>query len=146
MFFANHLFVSNFQRGLNSLRGGYENDVVRRHALGRYGDMVEASSRHPAMLLYLDQTRSIGPNSPAGLRQERGLNENYARELMELHTLGVEGGYRQDDVRALAAMLTGWSTVLPRAPAGNGGRGRVPPALPRAGAAPRARPALRQRP
>jgi uncharacterized protein (DUF1800 family) len=82
--------------------------------LGRFEEMVLASARHPAMLLYLDNAQSIGPSSPAARRaaragRPRGLNENYARELLELHTVGVAGGYTQDDVLALARILTGWT-------------------------------------
>jgi uncharacterized protein (DUF1800 family) len=70
--------------------------------------MLLASARHPAMLVYLDNVRSIGPHSAIGTRRGRGLNENYARELLELHTLGVRGGYTQSDIESLAAILTGW--------------------------------------
>ena len=113
MHWGNHLTVSKRQGGNLSQRGPYENEVVRAHALGRFADMLEASSRHPAMLAYLDQWRSTGPNSPIGKRRELGLNENYARELLELHTLGVDGGYAQGDVRALALLLTGWTLANP---------------------------------
>ncbi len=114
-FWSNHLCVSvPAKPPLAALAGLYERQVVRRHVFGRYEDMVLASARHPAMLVYLDNAVSIGPNSAAarGLARrgrERGLNENYARELLELHTLGVDGGYDQEDVEALARMLTGWT-------------------------------------
>ena len=99
------------------LAGSYERDVIRAHVLGRFEDMVLASAKHPAMLVYLDNFQSIGPTSRgagAGQRgngngQRRGLNENYARELLELHTLGVNGGYTQQDVQELAKILTGWT-------------------------------------
>jgi uncharacterized protein (DUF1800 family) len=97
------------------LAGSYERDVIRPHVLGRFEDMVLASAKHPAMLVYLDNFQSIGPSSRganAGARnnsQRRGLNENYARELLELHTLGVNGGYTQQDVQELAKILTGWT-------------------------------------
>ena len=97
------------------LAGSYERDVIRPHVLGRFEDMVLASAKHPAMLAYLDNFQSIGPSSPgarAGQRNggaRRGLNENYARELLELHTLGVNGGYTQEDVQELARILTGWT-------------------------------------
>jgi uncharacterized protein (DUF1800 family) len=98
------------------LAGSYERDVIRPHALGRFEDMVLASARHPAMLAYLDNFQSIGPSSPGAARTgqrnngtRRGLNENYARELLELHTLGVNGGYTQGDVQELARILTGWT-------------------------------------
>lgn len=113
-FWSNHLCVSAGKRVVSLLAGPYENEVIRPHVLGRFEDMVLASARHPAMLLYLDNVGSVGPTSPAARRTQRdgtprGLNENYARELMELHTLGVDGGYTQDDVRALAHVLTGWT-------------------------------------
>src|SRR5262245_10510553 len=97
------------------LAGSYERDVIRAHVLGRFEDMVLASAKHPAMLVYLDNFQSIGPTSRGaslGQRnngQRRGLNENYARELLELHTLGVNGGYTQQDVQELAKILTGWT-------------------------------------
>src|SRR5258705_999769 len=75
--------------------------------------MVMAAESHPAMLIYLDNARSIGPNSPAGQNRGRGLNENLAREILELHTLGVRTVYRQDDVTSFAKIITGWSTVPP---------------------------------
>jgi len=114
-FWSNHLCVSAGAKLLVApLAGSYERDVIRRHVLGRFEDMVLASAKHPAMLLYLDNAQSIGPHSraaEAGRRRgaERGLNENYARELLELHTLGVNGGYTQQDVQELAKILTGWT-------------------------------------
>ena len=113
-----------------ALAGSYERDVIRRHVLGRFEDMVLASARHPAMLLYLDNFLSIGPGSPAARlgpqRQgaRRGLNENYARELLELHTLGVDGGYTQEDVIELARALTGWTLSGVRGPAAAAARRR----------------------
>ena len=77
--------------------------------LGRFGDMLKAVEQHPAMLFFLDNQQSIGPDSRAGQNRKRGLNENLAREIMELHTLGVDGGYTQDDVTSLARILTGWT-------------------------------------
>ena len=114
-FWSNHLCVSLATKPVVApLAGAYEREVVRSHVLGRFEDMVLASARHPAMLLYLDNAQSIGPGSAAaGLarrrQNERGLNENYARELLELHTLGVDGGYTQEDVTELARVLTGWT-------------------------------------
>ena len=115
-FWSNHLCVSaGAKRLVAPLAGGYERQVVRPHVLGRFEDMVLASARHPAMLFYLDNHQSIGPSSPAGERARRGarrgLNENYARELLELHTLGVYGGYAQADVVELARILTGWTVA-----------------------------------
>jgi uncharacterized protein (DUF1800 family) len=115
-FWSNHLCVSTGAKAMVApLAGSYERDVIRAHVLGSFEDMVMASARHPAMLLYLDNAQSIGPASPAarlGQRagaNQRGLNENYARELLELHTLGVNGGYTQQDVQELARVFTGWT-------------------------------------
>lgn len=114
-FWSNHLCVSIASKALiTPLAGSYEREAIRPHVLGRFEDMVRASAQHPAMLLYLDNIASIGPQSRgarAGRRRgkTRGLNENYARELLELHTLGVDGGYTQQDVQELARMLTGWT-------------------------------------
>ena len=111
-FWSNHLCVSTVAKVLVApLAGSYERDAIRPHVLGRFEDMVLASAKHPAMLVYLDNFQSIGPNSRGGRggRGRRGLNENYARELLELHTLGVNGGYTQQDVQELAKILTGWT-------------------------------------
>jgi uncharacterized protein (DUF1800 family) len=113
-FWSNHLCISTAARVLVvPLAGSYERTVIRPHVLGRFEDMVLASARHPAMLVYLDNFQSIGPNSRGARRGRgrggRGLNENYARELLELHTLGVNGGYTQQDVLELARTLTGWT-------------------------------------
>jgi uncharacterized protein (DUF1800 family) len=114
-FWSNHLCVSVGAKILVApLAGSYEREVIRPHVLGRFTDMVMASAKHPAMLVYLDNFQSIGPTSQgarAGGRRgrQRGLNENYARELLELHTLGVNGGYTQQDVQELAKILTGWT-------------------------------------
>jgi uncharacterized protein (DUF1800 family) len=114
-FWSNHLCVSTGARILVApLAGSYEREAIRPHVLGRFEDLVLASAKHPAMLVYLDNLQSIGPGSPAarvgrGRGAARGLNENYARELLELHTLGVDGGYTQQDVQELAKMLTGWT-------------------------------------
>ena len=118
-FWSNHLCVSiAAKQPIVPLAGLYERQVIRPHVLGRFADMVLASARHPAMLYYLDNFQSMGPSSAgarAALRRrgrERGINENYARELLELHTLGVDGGYTQGDVIALAGILTGWTLAL----------------------------------
>ena len=114
-FWSNHLCVSTAAKVLVApLAGSYERDVIRPHVLGKFEDMVLASAKHPAMLIYLDNFQSIGPSSRAAQlarrqRTSRGLNENYARELLELHTLGVNGGYTQQDVQELARILTGWT-------------------------------------
>ena len=87
----------------------FEQEAVRPHLLGRFEDMLFATATHPAMLCYLDNRTSTGPNSPRGLRRKVGLNENLGREILELHALGVDGGYTQDDVIGLARILTGWT-------------------------------------
>jgi uncharacterized protein (DUF1800 family) len=89
--------------------GSFEREAIRPHVLGRFGDMLKAVEQHPAMLFFLDNQQSLGPDSRAGQNRKRGLNENLAREIMELHTLGVGGGYSQDDVTSLARIITGWS-------------------------------------
>jgi uncharacterized protein (DUF1800 family) len=92
----------------------YERDAIRPHAFGKFYDLLLATAQSPAMLMYLDNWLSIGPHSPAaGKNGESGLNENYGRELMELHTLGVDGGYTQSDVTELARVLTGWTIAQP---------------------------------
>jgi uncharacterized protein (DUF1800 family) len=109
-FWSNHFCVS-VRKGalLRGLAGIYEREAIRPHLFGRFSDMLLAATQHPAMLDYLDNRRSTGARSPAGQRQKRGLNENHAREILELHTLGVDGGYSQADVTALANILTGWT-------------------------------------
>ena len=110
-FWSNHFTVSSHgEQVVRYLAGAYEREAIRPHVFGKFFDMVTATAKHPAMLVYLDQVRSVGPNSKVGRRRNFGLNENYARELMELHTLGVDGGYDQADVEALAKILSGWTT------------------------------------
>jgi uncharacterized protein (DUF1800 family) len=111
-FWSNHFCVSVAKNGVRPLAGAYEREAIRPHVLGRFADMLLAVETHPAMLIYLDNARSFGPNSPAGLNRGRGLNENLAREILELHTLGVRTVYTQDDVTSFAKILTGW-TVAP---------------------------------
>jgi uncharacterized protein (DUF1800 family) len=89
--------------------GDYENRAIRPYALGRFRDLLFATAKHPAMLVYLDNTLSSAPGRPGAGRGKRGLNENFAREIMELHTLGVNGGYTEEDVATLARVFTGWS-------------------------------------
>jgi uncharacterized protein (DUF1800 family) len=108
-FWSNHFTVSAVRPVVAGIAVAFEEDAIRPHVTGRFVDLLLAVVRHPAMLLYLDQAESIGPTSRVGLRRNRGLNENLAREILELHTLGVDGGYAQADVRAFAEMLTGWS-------------------------------------
>jgi uncharacterized protein (DUF1800 family) len=89
--------------------GAFEREAIRPRVFGRFEDLLVASTRHPAMLLYLDQAQSFGPNSVAGRVRRRGLNENLAREILELHTVGADAGYTQGDVTEFARALTGWS-------------------------------------
>lgn len=110
MFWMNHFAIEAQSGGLErALVGAFERDALRPFVLGRFRDMLGAATKHPAMLSYLDNARSVGPNSPIGRRRDLGLNENHARELLELHTVGVNGGYTQADVTALARVLTGWT-------------------------------------
>jgi len=118
-FWSNHFSVSVGKVGTQFEVGPHEFTAIRPHVLGRFADMLKAAVLHPAMLLYLDQFQSIGPNAPFAQRRARrggdqggrprGLNENLAREVLELHTLGVDGGYSQADVTELARALTGWT-------------------------------------
>ena len=113
-FWSNHFCVSVAKAGVRPLAGAYEREAIRPHVLGRFADLLLAAETHPAMLVYLDNARSTGPNSPAGRNRGVGLNENLAREILELHTLGVRSVYAQDDVTRFANILTGWSVVPPR--------------------------------
>src|SRR6516225_6692948 len=113
-FWSNHFCVSADKGGVRPICGAYEREAIRPHILGRFGDMLLAVESHPAMLIYLDNARSIGPESFAGMRQKRGLNENLAREILELHTLGVRTVYTQEDVTSFARVITGWTVAPPR--------------------------------
>ena len=108
-FWSNHFCVSAVKGDVRALVGPLEREAIRPHVLGKFGDMLAAVEHHPGMLLYLDNTVSIGPNSFVAIGKERGLNENLAREILELHTLGVDGGYAQKDVTTLAKVITGWT-------------------------------------
>lgn len=108
-FWSNHFTVSTARPVIRAATVAYENEAIRPHVGGRFRDLLLAVARHPVMLLYLDNAQSVGPDSRIGLRRDKGLNENLAREMLELHTLGVDGGYTQDDVRQFARILTGWS-------------------------------------
>src|SRR6516162_2070302 len=110
-FWSNHFCVSADKGNVRQICGAYEREVIRANMLGRFSDMLLAAESHPAMLIYLDNARSIGPDSMAGLRQKRGLNENLAREILELHTLGVRTVYTQEDVTRFANVITGWTFV-----------------------------------
>ncbi|MUO80720.1 DUF1800 family protein [Agrobacterium vitis] len=110
MFWANHFSVAISKGGeVHILAGAFEREAIRPHVFGRFEDMLLAVETHPAMLVFLDNQQSIGPTSPANKNGKRGLNENLAREIMELHTLGVDGGYSQADVTSLARIITGWT-------------------------------------
>ena len=123
-FWSDHFAVSVDKLLVVGLAGGFEADAIRPNVLGHFEDLLLAVVRHPAMLLYLDQAQSIGPGSLAGQRAQdrlprgRGLNENLAREILELHTLGVRSGYTQQDVTEFARALTGWT--LPSDESGQG--------------------------
>jgi uncharacterized protein (DUF1800 family) len=116
-FWSNHFCISAAKGGIvRAMAGVFEREAIRPNVFGRFADLLLAVESHPAMLVYLDNQQSIGPNSRAGQNRRRGLNENLAREILELHTLGVAGGYSQDDVTTLARIITGWSV------AGNDGK------------------------
>ncbi|MGO9802224.1 MAG: DUF1800 domain-containing protein [Steroidobacteraceae bacterium] len=115
-FWSNHFAVSVDKQYLAGLAGSFEREAIRPHVLGNFGDLLVAAETHPAMLLYLDNHLSVGPHSPAALRaglhqrgRALGINENLGREILELHTLGVGGGYTQADVTSFATVITGWS-------------------------------------
>jgi uncharacterized protein (DUF1800 family) len=109
-FWSNHFAVAAAKGQIvRASAGAFEREAIRPHALGRFADMLRAVEQHPSMLFYLDNQRSMGPNSKAGRNRGKGLNENLAREILELHTLGVDGGYSQADVTALARIITGWT-------------------------------------
>ena len=117
-FWSNHFAVSVQKPAVTDLAGAFELEAIRPNILGNFKDLLLAVEKHPAMLLYLDQAKSIGPTSRAAERlaardpsKKRGLNENLAREILELHTLGVRSGYTQADVTEFARALTGWSVV-----------------------------------
>ena len=110
-FWSNHFCISADK--IRSMSGAYEREAIRPHVLGRFADMLLAVEGHPAMLFFLDNLGSMGANSIAGINRSRGLNENLARETLELHTLGVRTGYTQDDVIGFANAYTGWTLVPP---------------------------------
>jgi uncharacterized protein (DUF1800 family) len=113
-FWTNHFTVSRKRGETAPLIGNFIRTAIRPYVTGRFSDMLLAVMRHPAMLYYLDNVSSVGPNSPAGLRHHQGLNENLGRESLELHTVTPAAGYTQADVTSYAAILTGW-TVRPAA-------------------------------
>ncbi len=111
-FWLNHFNVSAGKNSVRYYLPAYEREAIRPHALGRFRDLIGAVARHPAMLYYLDAWLSVAPDVRLGERRA-GLNENYARELLELHTLGVDGGYTQADIVAVARAFTGWTIDHP---------------------------------
>src|SRR5579872_4432692 len=115
-FWFNHFNVYYDKGSDRFLIPAYERDAIRPNVLGKFRDLLEATAKSPAMLFYLDNFQSVGPDSPVNARakKKRGLNENYGRELMELHTLGVDGGYTQKDVTEVARCFTGWTIREPR--------------------------------
>ncbi len=117
-FWYNHFNVFADKGADRYLVTEYEHDAIRPHVLGKFRDLLEATAKSPAMLFYLDNWQSVGPNAPQprgqGNKAKRGLNENYGRELMELHTLGVDGGYTQKDVTEVARCFTGWTINQPQ--------------------------------
>jgi len=109
-FWTNHFAVQAASGEIErALVGAFEREAIRPYVFGRFHDMLVAVTQHPAMLAYLNNVDSVGPDSQVGQRQKRGLNENHARELMELHTIGVDAGYTQTDVTSVADILSGWS-------------------------------------
>jgi uncharacterized protein (DUF1800 family) len=125
-FWYNHFNIFLDKGADRYLVGSYERDVIRPHVFGKFEDLLVATAQSPAMLFYLDNVQSVGRAAQfaplrrpaAQAKQRQGLNENYARELMELHTLGVDGGYTQHDVTEVARCFTGWSIKAPREGAG----------------------------
>ncbi|PSC05453.1 hypothetical protein SLNSH_07625 [Alsobacter soli] len=123
LFWSNHFAVSAAKGPVvRVLAGAFEREAIRPHVFGRFADMLMTVETHPAMLVFLDNQRSVGANSPASRGGRNGLNENLAREILELHTLGVDGGYTQGDVTALAQAITGWTIVGPQGRMGEPGR------------------------
>jgi len=126
LFWANHFTVSGVKLVTATVAGPFEQEAIRPHVFGRFADLLTSATMHPGMLLYLDQAQSAGPDSQAAQVLKRppraaeriglggGLNENLAREILELHTVGVAAGYSQADVTELARALTGWSIGGPR--------------------------------
>ncbi|MEA5576687.1 DUF1800 domain-containing protein [Anabaena sp. UHCC 0451] len=119
-FWYNHFNVDAEKKRNRIWVGAYEQEAIRPYALGRFRDLLGATAHHPAMLVYLDNAKNRVSHSPGVNGKVAGLNENYARELMELHTLGVDGGYTQQDVIALARILSGWGVVNNKSQNNNG--------------------------
>ena len=131
-FWTNHFAVSTDKQFMAGLAGSFEREAIRPRVLGNFGDLLVAAEMHPAMLLYLDNHLSVGPHSPAALKaglrrrgnRTLGINENLGREILELHTLGVGGGYTQSDVTSFATVITGWSVGGGNGPFASGPPGR----------------------
>ncbi|HEY2531259.1 MAG TPA: DUF1800 family protein [Xanthobacteraceae bacterium] len=117
-FWSNHFCISGDK--IISMAGAYEREAIRPHALGHFAEMLLAVESHPAMLFYLDNIQSMGAKSVAGINTDKGLNENLAREILELHTLGTRSGYTQADVTSFANVLTGWTFFLTSNPVHGG--------------------------
>jgi len=113
-FWSNHFCISADK--IPAMAGAYEREAIRPHVLRRFADLLLAVESHPAMLFYLDNVESMGADSIAGINRDKGLNENLARETLELHTLGVRSGYTQADVTSFANVLTGWTWINPDQP------------------------------
>ena len=113
-FFSNHFSVSANGRLMVGLAATLEREAIAPNLLGKFEDMLLAVVQHPAMLIYLNNEKSFGPNSRMAKKSQKGLNENLAREILELHTLGVNSGYRQNDVISLAKGISGWSVKNPK--------------------------------
>ena len=117
-FWSNHFNIFAGKGADRWLSTSYDRDTIRPHALGRFKELLTATAQSPAMLFYLDNWMSVSPQSPAAQsgpnNRRRGINENYAREVMELHTLGVDGGYTQKDIQEVARCFTGWTIERPR--------------------------------
>ena len=117
-FWSNHFTVSRRQGACAAVAAAFVEEAIRPHVTARFEDMVLSVMHHPAMLMYLDNAGSFGPDSPVGQKTHRGLNENLARECMELHTVSPLAGYTQADVTSFAKILTGWSVDLKSDPPG----------------------------
>jgi uncharacterized protein (DUF1800 family) len=115
-FWSNHFTTSRRGGAMGALPASMEHEAIRPNLTGKFADMLVAVTKHPAMLVYLSNVASVGPNSPSGQGGRGGLNENLAREVLELHTLSPAGGYTQGDVQELAKILTGWRVAPERPP------------------------------
>ena len=138
-FWSNHFCVSADKGPTRPICGAYEREAIRPHVLGKFSDMLLAVETHPAMLLYLDNARSIGPNSFAGCGAAKASTKTSRAKSLELHTLGVRTGYTQADVTNFAKVITGWTVRPPKQDPVHGGEFWFNPAHARAGAADRGR-------